>query len=229
MSSDIQSDYYWCSAQRLAVLLGECIRIKPNDTDTLQRIPSETMKAALSEMCNTLSFMESDAVLYNRIEQSKEHGPAEIRSYLNRTALNIDELFSRFLQFEKAVIRDTKVNYDFGVIMMEAVQTKGNYLRHAFLSEEAIDIREIKRNVSDVRNWVCKSSDTYGIDDGGGIGAFVWGRLLTIAGVKISSNNLVLGGMLIPGGHWDISLAVAAYMSEMAGAALMMLPSRKVE
>jgi hypothetical protein len=37
----------------------------------------------------------------------------------------------------------------------------------------------------------------------------------------------VLIGAVIPTGHWDISISVAAYMSEMVGGILMMFPSRQ--
>jgi hypothetical protein len=222
----IQNDYYWQSAQKLAVVLGKCLSIGPDSIDELKRIPPTSMKTALSEMCSTLTFMEMDSVLYKRIAESKANGPNEVRSYLRQTGMNIDELFERFVQFEEGVIRDARINYDFGRIMMSAVKSKQKYLRAALLTGEDIDVPKIKQNVSDVKRWVCRVSHEYAQDDGT-IGAFVWGRLLTIAGVKIAANNLVLGGVLIPTGHLDISLSVAAYMSEMAGGLLMMLPSRK--
>jgi hypothetical protein len=225
MGMIMEGDYYWQSAQRLAAILGESVRVKPDDEQGLHKIPPSKMSTALSEMCHTLAFMEHDAVLYECIAETKERCPSEVRSYLHRTGMNIDEVFGRFMQFEKAVIKDTQINYDFGVIMMSAVESKRRYLRTALLSESSIDVSEIKQNVSDVRRWVCEVSDDYGQEEPR-IGEFNWGRLLTIAGLKIAANNLVLGGVFIPTGHVDISVSVAAYMSEMVGGLLMMLPSR---
>jgi len=224
MGMIIEGDYYWQSAQRLAAILGESIRVKPDDERGLHKIPPNKMSAALSEMCNTLAFMEDDAILYERIAESKERCPGEVRSYLRKTGMSIDELFGRFIQFEQAVIKDIRINYDFGVIMMSAIKSKRTYLRAALLSGSAVDISEIKKNVSDARRWVCEVRKEYGHEDSKS-GGFIWGRLLTVAGLKITANSLVLAGVFIPTSHVDISLSVAAYMSEMAGGLLMMLRS----
>jgi hypothetical protein len=223
----IESDYYWQSAQRLATVLGNCIAIEPDDSAGIRKIPPATMYAALSEMCRALSFMESDEVLYRRLADCNTQGLPEVKTYLHKTGLNIDELLTRFVQFEQAIIRDAKIDYDLGRIMIHAIKTKRKYLYEMFLSGKMIDINEVKHNVSAVRREVCAVAADYDLSDSR-VGAFVWGRLFSIAGVKIAMNNAALIGSLIVGlGHLEFSLAVGAYMSEMAGGALMMLKPGK--
>jgi hypothetical protein len=223
---DIQDDYYWQSAQKLAQILGKCISIKPDDSLGLRKIPPETMHAALAEMCQTMQFMESDTILYKRLSDCNTQGPHEVKSYLKQTGMNIDELFSRFVQFEEAIIKDAKIDYDFGRIMIDAVETRRKYLYDTFLGNRAIDVKEIEKNVSAIRQEVCRVARDYEVSDRT-IGSFIRGRLFSIAGAKIAVNNAALLGVFLPDlGHLDLALAVGAFMSEMAGGALMMLRPR---
>lgn len=220
---ELQKDVYWQSAQQLSQILKESIRVSPGDADLILKVSSKQMREALQVMCQTLSFMEMDDVLYRRLEIAKRNGPGEVRAYLAEQKMNIDELFTRFLQFEKAINDDAKIDYDFGLLMLDSLISKQHLLQEAFVGNYSIEIDEIKRNVASVRQEVCKLLSNYRHDEGIIFG-FIHGRVLSMAGVKIAVNNMALVGTFLLSQHVDLSVSVGGYMSEMAGGVLMMFP-----
>ena len=225
MDPRMTADPYWQSAQKLSAILKDSIAIAPDREDAIRKIPPTQMFEALQEMCSILSFMAEDKVLYERIEEARRDGPKIIAEYLAHTGVSIDELFRRFMQFEQAVHMEAKINYDLGVLMMAAVQSKGSLIKKAFLDGSLIDVDQIRANVRSVRNEVCGVAKDFG-DEMGRTNGFIWGRLLTAAGVEVSVNSAVAAGFFaVSPTPPALPLSVGSFSSKITGGIFAMLPS----
>ncbi len=226
MDPRITADPYWQSAQKLAAILKDAIAISPDNVAEIAKIPPQRMSEALDEMCKILSFMETDTLLYERIEEARKMCPEVVARHVEATGMSVDELFGRFMQFEQAVIKEASINYDFGRLMMAAVQSKREVLSKAFRNPDSVNVEQIRLNVVAVRKEVCRVAKDLG-DTQKRVDGFIRGRLMTTAGVEISINNMVAAGvwLFVPDPTVSLPLSVGSYMSKMAGGIFAMLPS----